>query len=190
MGIGAASGPNRALEAARKAIHSSLLEVTIDGATSAIVNFTASESLAAREIEVALAEIRNNCDKDLDIIYGTAYNNELGDEMIVTVVATGYELKAKSFGYSEIANEIYKNMSEQNIDYTSIKASYEEEEEEIPVNESEKKVEEVFDIKRSRREEKLRLKEEKRQKKLEAKEQKEEKDEPVENRDLPSWLRK
>ena len=110
--------------------------------------------------------------------------------MIVTVVATGYELKAKSFGYSEIANEIYKNMSEQNIDYTSIKASYEEEEEEIPVNESEKKVEEVFDIKRSRREEKLRLKEEKRQKKLEAKEQKEEKDEPVVNRDLPSWLRK
>ena len=187
MGIGAASGPNRALEAARKAIHSSLLEVTIDGATSAIVNFTASESLAAREIEIALAEIRNNCDKDLNIIYGTAYNNELGDEMIVTVVATGYELKAKSFGYSEIASEIYKNISEQNIDYDSIRSSYEEDDE--PVTESEKKVEEVFDIKKSRREEKLRLKEEKRQKKLEAKEQKVEAPQAP-SRDLPSWLRK
>ena len=186
MGIGAASGPNRALEAARKAIHSSLLEVTIDGATNAIVNFTASESLAAREIEIALAEIRNNCDASLDIIYGTAYNNDLGDEMIVTVVATGYELKAKSYGYSEIASEIYKNVSEQNIDYTSFHSTYEEEEE--VVTESEKKVEEVFDIKRSRREEKLRLKEEKRQKKLETKEV--EPIEQVSSVDLPSWLKK
>ena len=112
MGIGAATGPDRALKAARNAIRSSLLEVTIDGATDAIVNFTASENLAAKEIEIALAEIRNNCDKDLNIIYGTAYNNDLGDEMIVTVIATGYELKAQNNGYDELASEIYKNVSE------------------------------------------------------------------------------
>jgi cell division protein FtsZ len=190
MGIGAASGPNRALEAARKAIHSSLLEVTIDGATSAIVNFTASESLAAREIEIALAEIRNNCDQELNIIYGTAYNNELGDEMIVTVVATGYELKAKSFGYSEIADEIYKHNSEQNIEYSYLKESINnvEEEEEI-VDEQEKKLEQAFDIRRTRREEKLRIKEEKKNKKLEAKESS--KNEENSNRpNLPSWLTK
>ena len=191
MGIGAASGPNRALEAARKAIHSSLLEVTIDGATNAIVNFTASESLAAREIEIALAEIRNNCDKDLDIIYGTAYNNDLGDEMIVTVVATGYELKAKSYGYSEIASEIYKNFDEENISLNSYKtSSFDDETETVdePVTESEKKAEEIFGFKRSRREEKLRIKEEKQQKKLEQKQQQE--PAPTINVGLPSWLKK
>ena len=120
MGIGAATGPDRALKAARNAIRSSLLEVTIDGATDAIVNFTASENLAAKEIEVALAEIRNNCDKNLNIIYGTAYNNDLGDEMIVTVIATGYELKAQNNGYDELASEIYKNVSETNIEYEGL----------------------------------------------------------------------
>lgn len=189
MGIGAASGPNRALEAARKAIHSSLLEVTIDGATSAIVNFTASESLAAREIEIALAEIRNNCDQELNIIYGTAYNNELGDEMIVTVVATGYELKAKSFGYSEIADEIYKHNSEQNIEYASLRESMNKPvEEDEPVDEQEKKLEQAFDIKRTRREEKLRIKEEKRNKKLETKEK--ELEDTSNRPNLPSWLTK
>jgi len=124
MGIGAATGPDRALKAARNAIRSSLLEVTIDGATDAIVNFTASENLAAKEIEVALAEIRNNCDKNLNIIYGTAYNNDLGDEMIVTVIATGYELKAQNNGYDELASEIYKNVSETNIEYEGLTSHF------------------------------------------------------------------
>ena len=189
MGIGAASGPNRALEAARKAIHSSLLEITIDGANSAIVNFTASESLAAKEIEIALAEIRNNCDKDLNIIYGTAYNNELGDEMIVTVVATGYELKAKSFGYSEIADEIIKKTSEENIEYSLLKESFNKPEEDEPITPQEIKINEIFETKRTRREEKLRIKEEKRNKKQEAKETKEEVETSTRS-DLPSWLRK
>ena len=192
MGIGAASGPNRALEAARKAIHSSLLEITIDGATSAIVNFTASESLAAREIEIALAEIRNNCDKELNIIYGTAYNNELGDEMIVTVVATGYELKAKSFGYAEIADEIIKKTSEENIEYSSLMQSYTrvEEEDDEPKNPQEEKINEIFKTKPSRREEKIRIKEEKRNKKLEAKEASKIDEEPSNKPNLPSWLTK
>ena len=190
MGIGAASGPDRALKAARKAIHSSLLEVTIDGATAAIVNFTASENLAAKEIEIALAEIRNNCDKDLNIIYGTAYNNDLGDEMIVTVVATGYELKARSNGYDELASEIYKNVSTENIEYEGLSSHSEEiEEDEIP----EQKINEVFDIKTNRRAERLRLKEEKRQKKLDDKNKKITPIEEVQtssNKQLPSWLKK
>lgn len=182
MGIGAATGPDRALQAARKAIHSSLLEVTIDGATDAIVNITSSEKLTAKEIEIAIAEIRNNCDKDLNIIYGTAYNNELGDEMIVTVVATGYELKAQNNGYDELASEIYKNVSEQNIEYAGL--SMHEEEESIPENIQ--KVEEVFDIKTNRRAEKIRLKEEKKQKKQD----KSDVNSTKPSKELPAWLRK
>ncbi|MDE6656610.1 MAG: cell division protein FtsZ, partial [Anaeroplasmataceae bacterium] len=151
MGIGAASGPDRALKAARNAIRSSLLEVTIDGATDAIVNFTASENLAAKEIEIALAEIRNNCDKDLNIIYGTAYNNDLGDEMIVTVIATGYELKAQNNGYDELASEIYKNVSEQNIEYEGLSHMHrtedlDEDDEEEEEDSFTSKAGEIFDI--------------------------------------------
>ena len=183
MGIGAATGPDRALMAARKAIHSSLLEVTIDGATDAIVNITSSERLTAKEIEIAIAEIRNNCDKDLNIIYGTAYNNDLGDEMIVTVIATGYELKAQNSGYDELASEIYSHDSDENIEYEGLlhKEILDE------PDESTKKVEEIFDIKGSRRAEKIRLKEEKKQKKAEEKKPAE--DVPS-TRELPFWLRK
>lgn len=186
MGIGAATGPDRAVKAARKAIHSSLLEVTIDGATDAIINITSSEKLTAKEIETAIAEIRNNCDKDLNIIYGTAYNNDLGDEMVVTVIATGYELKAQNYGYDELASEIYKNVSEQNIEYEGLAIHehvYEEEDSNV------RKVEEVFDIRGSRRAEKLRIKEEKRQRKFESRQQNQVKEEKV-TKDLPSWLRK
>lgn len=190
MGIGAASGPDRAIEAARKAIHSSLLEVTIDGATDAIVNFTASENLAAKEVETALAEIRNNCDKDLNIIYGTAYNNDLGDEMIVTVVATGYELKAQSNGYDELANEIYKNISEENIEYEGLSSHH------APQPEHEEgsntgSIDDIFDIKRNKKMEKMRLKEEKRLKKA-GEQTSEESSElkQVSKKKYPSWLTK
>lgn len=195
MGIGAATGPDRALKAARNAIRSSLLEVTIDGATDAIVNFTASENLAAKEIEIALAEIRNNCDKDLNIIYGTAYNNDLGDEMIVTVIATGYELKAQNNGYDELASEIYKNVSENNIEYEGLNHTHIEEELEDDFEEEEEdntfnKTKEIFDIKTTRKQEKLRLKEEKRKKKEEAKASAIESKEPRERKEYPSWLTK
>jgi len=188
MGIGAATGPDRAVKAARKAIHSSLLEVTIDGATDAIINITSSEKLTAREIEIAIAEIRNNCDKDLNIIYGTAYNNDLGDEMIVTVIATGYELKAQNSGYEELKEEIYKNFSEENIQYEGLNVHEEEEVVESTGN----KLDGVFDYHGSKKAEKQRIKEEKKQKKLEAKKevvvtpQREIK----QTKELPSWLRK
>ncbi len=191
MGIGAASGPDRAIEAARKAIHSSLLEVTIDGATDAIVNFTASENLAAKEVETALAEIRNNCDKDLNIIYGTAYNNDLGDEMIVTVVATGYELKAQSNGYDELANEIYKNISEENIEYEGLSSYHPTQEVEDSDDSSNTNgIDDIFDIKRNKKMEKMRLKEEKRLRKAgESSLEDSEVKQPAKKK-YPSWLTK
>ncbi len=107
MGIGIASGENRAVEAARKAIHSQLLEVSIDGATDAIVNITASKNITLYETNEALEEIRSATNRDLNIIYGTALNVDLDEEMIVTVIATGYELKARENGYNDIAHDIF-----------------------------------------------------------------------------------
>ncbi len=119
MGIGTATGPNRAIEAARRAIHSNLLEVSIDGATNAIVNISGSESMTLTEAERAVNEIRNNCGKNFNIVFGTAINNDLGDELIVTVIATGYELKARENGIENIADEIFKNISQENISFAN-----------------------------------------------------------------------
>jgi|SRR5690554_546760 len=107
MGIGIASGENRAIEAARKAIHSALLEVSIDGATDAIVNITSSTDLGLLETDAAISEIRNATDKNLNIIYGTTLNLDLKDELIVTVIATGYELRGKHSTVENLASEIF-----------------------------------------------------------------------------------
>ena len=194
MGIGAAKGENRAVEAARHAIHSALLEVTIDGATDAIVNITASQELSLKEVDVAIAEIRNNCGKDLNIIYGTAINNDLKDELVITVVATGYELKAQSSGYDDLAETIYRNMSDENIVYSGISSIDDEDDDlyaESDLDSQEQRVSEIFDTVGSKKEEKRRLKYEARQRKLENKAQKKEtakKPQAANNNSLPDWL--
>ncbi|HRX45050.1 MAG TPA: cell division protein FtsZ [Acholeplasmataceae bacterium] len=118
MGIGIASGENRAIEAARKAIHSKLLEVSIDGATDAIVNITSGTNITLFETEQALSEIRNATDRDLNIIYGTTVNQDLDDELIVTVIATGYELKAKDSTIENLASEIFNKSSDEQMKVT------------------------------------------------------------------------
>lgn len=118
MGIGIASGEDRAIDAARKAIHSKLLEVSIDGATDAIVNITSGTNITLFETEQALSEIRNATDRDLNIIYGTTVNQDLDDEMIVTVIATGYELKAKDTTIENLATEIFNKTSEEQLRMT------------------------------------------------------------------------
>ncbi len=118
MGIGIASGETRAIEAARKAIHSKLLEVSIDGATDAIVNITSGTNITLFETEQALSEIRNATDRDLNIIYGTTVNQDLDDELIVTVIATGYELKAKDSTIENLASEIFNKHSDEQLKLT------------------------------------------------------------------------
>ncbi len=112
MGIGVAKGPNRATEAARKAIHSPLLDVSIDGATDVIVNISASQNITLYEVKEITNEIRNNCDSNLNLIHGQVVNNDLGDEIVVTVIATGYELKTKEKGVNEILGDIILNERE------------------------------------------------------------------------------
>ena len=169
MGIGVASGPNRAVEAARRAIHSKLLEVSIDGATDAIVNITGSQSISLSETEAIISEIKASCDKNLNVIYGSAINNDLGDEIIVTVIATGYELKAKDNGIEDIASEIFKNISNENI---SVKLT----DEEMYADDDDEEEDSLF----------LNSK----QKKKEAKKDKKSQKAQSQGSILPSWLKK
>ena len=112
MGIGAASGEHRAVEAARKAIHSRLLEITLDGATDAIVNITSNEGITLFETTQCIQEIRHSCSTDLNIIYGAAINRKLKDELIVTVIATGYDTTAREAGIEDLTTAIFTEYSE------------------------------------------------------------------------------
>jgi len=90
MGVGISGGDNRSIEAARMAIRSPLLETSINGATDAIVNITSSYNASLYEINSILEEIRNSSTTDINIIYGSVINADLKDEIIVTVIATGF----------------------------------------------------------------------------------------------------
>ena len=91
MGLGIASGPNRAVEAARMAISSPLLEVDINGATDAIVQITCDADITMKEVEDVISEIRNASSTEIEIIHGTGFNLELNGEVVVTVIATGFD---------------------------------------------------------------------------------------------------
>ena len=91
MGIGRASGENRAVEAARQAISSPLLEVNINGAQGILFNVTGSSSLSLYEVTEAAEEIRAAADPEANIIFGTSFNERLGDEVQITVIATGFD---------------------------------------------------------------------------------------------------
>ncbi len=90
MGSGVASGENRAIEAAERAISSPLLEdVDIHGAQGILVNVTGSEAMTLAEYDEAVSIIHNMADEDANIICGMVYDEDAGDEIRVTVVATG-----------------------------------------------------------------------------------------------------
>ena len=91
IGIGCNAGENRAIEAARQAVANSLLEATIDGATNAIVNVTGGANLTLFEIEDAVETVREAAKSDVNIIFGAIKNDNLTDEVIVTVIATGFD---------------------------------------------------------------------------------------------------
>ncbi len=108
MGIGVASGPNRAVEATRLAISSPLLEVDINGATDAIVQITSDVDITMREVEDIVAEIRSASSTEIDIIYGTGFNLDLEGEVVVTVIATGFDQTNKKMREVDSDAE-YKN---------------------------------------------------------------------------------
>ncbi|THE13847.1 cell division protein FtsZ [Bacillus timonensis] len=90
MGIGMAKGDGRAVEAAHKAINSPLLETSISGARGVILNITGGRNLSLFEIQEAADVISSATHEDLNMIFGSVINDNLKDEIIVTVIATGF----------------------------------------------------------------------------------------------------
>ncbi|MCT6924021.1 cell division protein FtsZ [Metasolibacillus sp.] len=90
MGIGIASGENRATEAAKKAISSPLLETSIDGAKGVIMNITGGTNLSLFEVQEAADIVASASDEEVNMIFGSVINDNLDDEIIVTVIATGF----------------------------------------------------------------------------------------------------
>ena len=91
MGIGTASGDTRAVDAAQQAISSPLLETAIAGAKGVIINIKSSPDIALDEIDVASQLITERASEDANIIWGAAFDETMEDEMMVTVIATGFD---------------------------------------------------------------------------------------------------
>jgi cell division protein FtsZ len=90
MGIGVAAGENRAAEAAKKAISSPLLETSIDGAQGVLMNITGGSNLSLYEVQEAADIVATASDQEVNMIFGSVINDNLKDEIIVTVIATGF----------------------------------------------------------------------------------------------------
>jgi len=95
MGIGRASGPDRAVEAARIATSSPLLEANIAGAQGVLFSITGGPALTLSEVEDAAAVIKETADPEANIIFGTIIDDRMGDEVSITVIATGFDASRK-----------------------------------------------------------------------------------------------
>ena len=95
MGIGRGSGENRAIEAAKAAIESPLLEVSIDGARGVLFNITGGKDLGMYEVDEAAKIITRSVDSDAKIIFGAVIDESMSDEVRITVIATGFEEVAR-----------------------------------------------------------------------------------------------
>jgi len=91
MGIGRASGENRAEEAAKQAIQSPLLETSIDGARGVLLNITGGADLGLFEVNTAAELVQKSADPDANIIFGAVIDENLKDEILITVIATGFD---------------------------------------------------------------------------------------------------
>ena len=94
MGIGRAGGENRAAQAAQQAIESPLIEVSIDGAKGVLFNVTGGYDMSMAEIQEAAEIITNAVAPDANIIFGTTLKPEMEDELVITVIATGFDSEA------------------------------------------------------------------------------------------------
>src|SRR6266487_2876635 len=90
MGIGAASGENRAAEAARSAVSSPLLEASIEGATGILLNVTGGSDIGLFEVNEAAEVVTSAADQNANVIFGAVIDESLADEVRVTVIATGF----------------------------------------------------------------------------------------------------
>ena len=95
MGVGHASGEDKAEKATKGAVSSPLLETSIDGAHRVIVNIVASNDISLEDIDKATTMVQEACADDVNLIFGVAYDENMSDEMSVTVIATGFDDNGK-----------------------------------------------------------------------------------------------
>ncbi len=107
MGIGRASGENRAVEAAQQAIASPLLEISITGAQGVLFNVTGGPNLGLFEVNEAAEVIRATSDPEANIIFGTVIDERMGDDVMITVIATGFDsTRKREFARTERPQEV------------------------------------------------------------------------------------
>ena len=102
MGIGRASGENRAEDAAKQAIQSPLLETTIEGARGVIISITGSESLVLHEVNTAAELVQRSVDPEANIIFGSVIDKSLDEDIVITVIATGFDKEPGTLETSSI----------------------------------------------------------------------------------------
>jgi cell division protein FtsZ len=100
MGVGASNSDNRVVNAAKSAISSPLLETSIDGARGVLINITGGSDLGLFEVNEAAGIVAESADPDANIIFGAAIDEDLKDEVRVTVIATGFERKGKQSAFN------------------------------------------------------------------------------------------
>jgi cell division protein FtsZ len=112
MGVGRASGDNKAEEAAKQAIHSPLLETTIEGAKAVLINVTGGPDLGLFEVNTAAEMIQKSADPDANIIIGAVIDENLKDEMLITVIATGFDKSPTLKKVEKVADRTSTNVKE------------------------------------------------------------------------------
>lgn len=118
MGVGRGSGKEKAEIAANSAISSPLLETTIQGAKGVIISITSSPDITLDDVDVASNIISEAADRDANIIFGVAFDEKLDDEMVVTVIATGFGTDANGFAKKPvIEDEISSNSDESSVGF-------------------------------------------------------------------------
>ena len=110
IGIGIGMGEDRAIEAAKQAVSSPLLETSIEGATDAIINVTGGVNLTLFEAEQASEVVRAAANSEINIIFGSVINENLSDEVIVKVIATGFD-KNKEKELDDMNRPVYNNVA-------------------------------------------------------------------------------
>jgi len=111
MGIGRASGENRAQEAAKLAINSPLLDMSLDGAKGVLFNITGGRDLGMFEIDEAAKVITKNIDPDAKVKFGAVVDDSFGDEIRITVIATGFDGASRNSPLSQVFEEPKKSFS-------------------------------------------------------------------------------
>ena len=110
MGVGSASGENRAEHAAKEAIQSPLLETSIEGAKGVMINITGGDNLGLHEVNTAAELVQRSVDPEANIIFGTVTDETMGDEIRITVIATGFEKNEpiSSIGVDNIVSKTWE----------------------------------------------------------------------------------